>query len=323
MLLTCALVVAVAAAVRSTWSPCGWSMLSTITPLTESSKGHRFGATAAWFVGGATVGGVLLGIAGAVVGVGVDVLGLAPHLRALLGGLLLLAAAAADGRLIGPPLPHHRRQVNEIWLDEYRPWVYAGGFGLQIGAGLATYIMTAAVYAVVGLAALTVSPVDALVVGATFGFARGLAVLAGRRNSTPAALTAFHRRFDAWTEPVRRALILVETTVGGALIGHAIAGGLLAAALGLIAAVASVAALRRDRERSTRRDPHPRQRVVDQRREGRPARRRPDDRVAAERPPRLDEEPLGARRAPVGPLQTPRRELAAAQPRQSASREER
>ena len=36
-------VVAVAAAIRSTWSPCGQSMLSTITPLGEAGRGNRFG----------------------------------------------------------------------------------------------------------------------------------------------------------------------------------------------------------------------------------------------------------------------------------------
>ena len=30
-------------------------------------------------------------------------------------------------------LPSHTRQVNEAWLDEYRGWVYGGGFGWQIG----------------------------------------------------------------------------------------------------------------------------------------------------------------------------------------------
>ena len=56
-----ATVTAVAAAARSTWSPCGLSMLSTITPLAEASRGRRFRSTAAWFVVGALVGGATLG----------------------------------------------------------------------------------------------------------------------------------------------------------------------------------------------------------------------------------------------------------------------
>jgi hypothetical protein len=56
-----ACLVAAAAAVRSTWSPCGLSMLSTITPVSERSKGHSYRSTAAWFVAGATAGGCTLG----------------------------------------------------------------------------------------------------------------------------------------------------------------------------------------------------------------------------------------------------------------------
>ena len=55
-------------------------------------------------------------------------------------------------------LPIHRRQVNERWLDQYRPWVYGAGFGWQIGTGLSTYITTAAVYLMVVLGALTAGP---------------------------------------------------------------------------------------------------------------------------------------------------------------------
>ena len=40
------LVVALAAAVRSTWSPCGQSMLSQLTPVGEASRGYRYRTTA-------------------------------------------------------------------------------------------------------------------------------------------------------------------------------------------------------------------------------------------------------------------------------------
>jgi hypothetical protein len=49
------LVVAVAAAIRSTWSPCGLSMLSTITPIAERGRNHRYYSTATWFVLGAVL----------------------------------------------------------------------------------------------------------------------------------------------------------------------------------------------------------------------------------------------------------------------------
>src|SRR5882762_8461854 len=58
MLIGLAALVALAAAVRSTWSPCGQSMLSQLTPVGEASRGYRYRTTAIWFVLGAVLGGV-------------------------------------------------------------------------------------------------------------------------------------------------------------------------------------------------------------------------------------------------------------------------
>src|ERR1044072_8666234 len=69
------LVVALAAAVRSTWSPCGQSMLSQLTPVGEASRGYRYRTTAAWFVAGAIVGGATLGAAMALLAAAVSALG--------------------------------------------------------------------------------------------------------------------------------------------------------------------------------------------------------------------------------------------------------
>jgi hypothetical protein len=75
-LLLAAAVVTVAAAIRSTWSPCGLSMLASITPLSERGRGHRYRATAAWFVLGAILGGATLGGAGAALALGFHALSL-------------------------------------------------------------------------------------------------------------------------------------------------------------------------------------------------------------------------------------------------------
>ena len=69
------LVVALAAAVRSTWSPCGQSMLSQLTPVGEASRGYRYRTTAAWFVAGAIAGGAMLGGVMAVFASAVSALG--------------------------------------------------------------------------------------------------------------------------------------------------------------------------------------------------------------------------------------------------------
>ena len=78
---------------------------------------------------------------------------------------MLAAARSIRGcSAFGPPFL--RRQVNEDWLTNYRPWVYGGGFGWQIGAGVTTYVMTAAVPLMIMLGALDAKPWAALAIGA-------------------------------------------------------------------------------------------------------------------------------------------------------------
>ena len=96
---------------------------------------------------------------------------------------------ASDLNLGGFRLPSHTRQVNESWLDQFRSWVYGGGFGWQIGVGLATYVTTAAVYLMIAMARphrRSARSRSLLMTG--FGLVRGLAVLLGRRLTTPERL---------------------------------------------------------------------------------------------------------------------------------------
>jgi hypothetical protein len=195
-----AALVAVAAAARSTWSPCGVSMLATVTPLAERGRGHRYRSTAAWFIMAALALGVRAADPSATA-------------LAVLAVSVAVLAAASDTRLAGFRLPFHSRQVNERWLDQFRPWVYGAGFGWQIGAGLVTYIKTAALYLTIVLAALTADPVTALGIGVLFGFVRGLAVLLGRGITSPSALAAFHRRFTAMGPVVLAIVVAAELAV--------------------------------------------------------------------------------------------------------------
>ena len=213
ILIALAAVTAVAAAVRSTWSPCGLSMLSSITPLAEAGRGRRFGVTASWFLAGAIVGGLMLGGLAAAGAVLLGAAGWSASIALMAAAVAALITAAFDAGAVPPAIPHHRRQVNELWLNRYRGWVYGFGFGWQIGVGVATYIMTAAVYLTFVLAALTTSPAIALVLGGLFGTARGLAIFLGAKSTSPAALMSFHRRFDALAEPVRLAVLGVQLVV--------------------------------------------------------------------------------------------------------------
>lgn len=253
LLMTSALVVAVAAAVRSTWSPCGWSMLSTLTPLAEEGRGRRWSATASWFTVGAVVGGALLGAVAAGLAAVVGQVELSSTAALAAAALLALAAAAIDAGVAGAGTrpPHHRRQVNEDWLDLYRPWVYGAGFGVQIGTGVSTYIMTAAVYLTVALGALSGEPWFAFAVALTFATVRGLAVWLSAPLRSTDRLLAFHRRFDALGEPVRVAVIAVQAVVAGLLAGAAWGAAAGAAVVLLAAAVAGLRRLRVGRSAAT------------------------------------------------------------------------
>ncbi|MFL6205537.1 MAG: hypothetical protein ACJ739_09315 [Acidimicrobiales bacterium] len=240
LLIALAAVVAGAAAIRSTWSPCGLSMLSTITPIGERGRNHRYASTAAWFVLGATLGGATLGLGAALLAAIVGSLGLSP--AAALGATALLAATtvASDLNLGGFRLPSHTRQVNEAWLDEFRSWVYGGGFGWQIGVGLATFVTTAAVYLMIGMAALTGDPLVALLLMTGFGLVRGLAVLLGRNLTSPERLFALHRRLEELLPSAQRAIVLVQAAALAIAAGAAW-GPELALVLGVGGAVVTVA----------------------------------------------------------------------------------
>ena len=229
--------VAVAAGVRGTWSPCGLSMLSTITPLGERGRGHRYASTARWYVAGAVLGGLAMGAGAGVLAAVVDRLGVGSR-PALLASLAALAVSiVSDARLGGFELPIHRRQVNERWLDEYRSWVYGAGFGIQVGTGLATYITTAANYVVVVLLALSGSPALALTTGAVFGLTRGLAVLLTRKVRSTSDLVAVHESGQRWGQPVLAGVVATQT-LGAAVIAGALLGPVAATAVALAGGVA-------------------------------------------------------------------------------------
>ena len=194
-MLVLAAVTAVVAAVRGMWSPCGLSMLSSLNPVAERGRGYRFGVTAAWYVAGAVAGGALLGVA---LGGGAAALApVGPTPRRVLALVAAAVAVASDTRVFGHSLPDHPRQVDERWLVTYRRWIYAGGYGVQIGAGFATYIMTAAVYLTAALAMLLGDPLRAFGIGVLFGAVRGLTVLLAAGARTPDRLRAAHRRIAA------------------------------------------------------------------------------------------------------------------------------
>ena len=187
-------------------------MLTSISPLGEQARGNRWSLTVLWLALGAVGGGAAVGAAlGAIGQAGAPALDSRTRLFVLAGA----CAAAAAWDLSGRRLPG-RRQVNEDWLVAYRSWVYGAGFGLQLGAAVATVVNTALVPLFM-LAALLAGKVTAgLAMGAAFGAARGVSLVLGRRVRTSDDLRQLHRRLDRHADRVRRLGAGIAAALGAA-----------------------------------------------------------------------------------------------------------
>jgi len=196
-------------------------MLSSIHPLGERGKGNRFGLTASAFAVGATVGGLVTGALVGLVGLAVTAL-VGPTVA--LAVVVVVALAGAAYERTGRPLPSVPRQVDEDWLHQYRGWVYGGGFGFQLGAGVLTYITTAAVYVALAATLLVGHLGGSLAIMGTFGLLRGLSIVPARRIDATDRLVAFHRRLQATAPLVRTAsttvLVVAALAGGAALLGE-------------------------------------------------------------------------------------------------------
>ena len=170
-------------------------MLSSIHPLGERARGNRWITTALWYTAGSVAGGALFGAA---IGAGAAPLAhrLPDAALAVTSAACISAAVLAD-RFVRRRPWGWRRQVNEDWLGRYRAWLYGSGFGFQLGLAVVTIITTYAIYAYIVMIALTGSVTAGAAVGATFGLARALPVLATGPVRRPQQLRTFHRRLQA------------------------------------------------------------------------------------------------------------------------------
>ncbi len=168
-------------------------MLSSIHPLGERSRNNRWAVTIAAFtlgsIGTAAAIGAALGAAGSF---------LQPPTWVLLG--IVGLAGILDLAGVAPPGPE--RQVNERWIDTYRGTVYGFGFGAQLGAGLATYVVSWGVFAVLAAEFLAGSAAGGAIIGAAFGLGRAAMPLASGWVDRPSRLTAFHVRLAGLARPV-------------------------------------------------------------------------------------------------------------------------
>jgi hypothetical protein len=222
--LTAALVaVAAVAGLTGTWSPCGFSMIESIgrprTRVPESCGAFALGAVA----GGVATFGLAAAAGDAVRALGLDLLAVAPVVAAA------AALAEARGAAIAPQI---RRQVPEHWRRMLPLPLAAGLYGVLLGLGFTTFLLTYAVLALAGVVFALGRPELGIAVGIAFGAGRALPVvavapLAHRRigvgiSAAMAERPSFLRAVrvaDAATLLVAAAAILVTDAQGATRLG--------------------------------------------------------------------------------------------------------
>lgn len=208
-------------------------MLSSITPFGERGRGNRYAVTVTLFLlagaaGGAVTGALLGGVGWLLIGPAGFPAGFPADPRLVAVGAVAALAALAEAAGRSPR--GWRRQVNEAWLVRYRRWVYATGYGAQLGCGWATRVTTPLLPAAAAAAVLTGSPAAGLAVGALFGCSRGLPLIAGRRAATAGQLRRLHARLVAAAGSSRLAAVLTAAAVAvtaWVLAAHGLRGGAL------------------------------------------------------------------------------------------------
>ena len=179
---------ALAAGATGSWSPCGFSMIDTL-----GGRGRATAPACAAFALGAPAGGVLtfggFALAGAALHSGRAALGVAAAIA--LAGAVLDAAGA-------PVLPQVRRQVPEPWRRVLPLPAAAALYGVLLGMGFTTYVLSFAVPALAAVMVALGDPALGVGVGVAFGAGRALPVvvlapLAGREAGAR-AMTAMAER---------------------------------------------------------------------------------------------------------------------------------
>jgi hypothetical protein len=166
-------IAAAVAGVTGAWSPCGFSMVETLAPHGYAGRLRTTLAACATFAAGARAGGVItfggLSLLGAALGAGGP-------------GALAVAAAVALAAAVGEArgariVPQVRRQVPESWRRRLPVPLAAGLYGVLLGLGFTTFILTFAVWALAGACVAAGDPALGVAVGLAFGAGRLLPVV--------------------------------------------------------------------------------------------------------------------------------------------------
>jgi hypothetical protein len=168
---TVLIVAAAAAGVTGAWSPCGFSMVETLAPQGYAGRMRVTAAACVTFATGALAGGAItfggLALLGQALGASAPVAAAAIALAAAIG-------EARGARIV----PQVRRQVPESWRRRMPVPLAAGLYGVLLGLGFTTFILTFAVWALAGVSVALGDPALGLAIGLAFGAGRLLPVVA-------------------------------------------------------------------------------------------------------------------------------------------------
>jgi hypothetical protein len=212
VLTACLVVAAGIAGVTGAWSPCGLSMVETLAPAGYAGRLRTSLLACATFALGALAGGAVtfgsLALAGEALGAGGPV-------AAAAAAVLAVAAAAGEARG-ARILPQVRRQVPEGWRRTLPVPAAAAGYGILLGLGFTTFILSFAVWALAGAALALGDPVLGVAVGLVFGAGRALPVVLLAPTAAGAATAAMCER-PAILRTLRRGDALALTACAVAL----------------------------------------------------------------------------------------------------------
>ncbi len=194
-------------------------MLATITPLGERSRGMSWGATSSWYLVGAVFSASIMGFAMGTVG---RLLIPARPVSLFALAALSLAVAAVEWTHGLRTYPGPRRQVNDMWLRRYRGWAYGLGFGLQLGAGVATIVVTPSIYLVVATALVGRAPLAGSLIMGVFGATRGAEVLLTHNITRPERVARVPQLLERFNNLSKVATVGAEVALGVAVIARAI-----------------------------------------------------------------------------------------------------
>lgn len=165
---------AVVTGLTGAFSPCGFSMVDTIGSTLGNTRRSITRLACVTFTVGAMLGGVLtfggLALLGQLAGETSSGFGWA------LAALIAFTAALADwrGLRIAPQI---RRQVPESWRWRLSLPLAAGLYGVLLGLGFTTFVLSFAVWALAGISVAAGSLVLGIAIGLAFGFGRALPVI--------------------------------------------------------------------------------------------------------------------------------------------------